>query len=208
MVVVDVAACNTLNFFSRFFRSEGLVYIFFRTALLWKLSNIRFSYNNSNFSSNCLLIKAYWIRDNSGWDVLRVSSCEVRLGWSGYWRMRSLLITIKFFVKISCSDVKVSMVVSKPDMLKALLLLWHLCKAAGIFCQSRMEFCMTLLKGIMAVSMQIVLQTWMISHMTERSHEVGIIMKNEFIFFWSLANHGQNYFWLNLMEVNHAQSIL
>ena len=97
--------------------------------------------------------------------------------------MRSLLTTIKFFVKISCSDVKVSMIVSKPDMLRALLLLSHLCQAAGIFCQNRMEFCVTFAKGIMAVSMQIVPQTWMISHMTDRSHKVGIIIKNEFTFY-------------------------
>ena len=74
------------------------------------------------------------------------------------------------------------MIVSKPDMLRALLQVWHLCRAAGIFCQNRME-CMTFLKGIMAVSMQIVPQTWMISHMTDRSHKVGIIIKNEFTFF-------------------------
>ena len=30
---------------------------FFRTAILWKLFDIRFSYNHSNFSSVCLFIR-------------------------------------------------------------------------------------------------------------------------------------------------------
>ena len=47
------------NFFSRILRSEALVYksYFFRTAVLRKLFDIRFSYNHCNFSRVCLLVK-------------------------------------------------------------------------------------------------------------------------------------------------------
>ena len=53
------SASNTLNFFSRILRSEGLVYYsyFFRTAVLRKLVDIRFSYKRCNFSRGCLLVK-------------------------------------------------------------------------------------------------------------------------------------------------------
>ena len=47
------------NFFRRILRSEALVYkhIFFRTAVLRKLFDIRFSYKHCNFSHICLLVK-------------------------------------------------------------------------------------------------------------------------------------------------------
>ena len=47
------------NFFRRILRSEALVYksYFFRTAVLQKLFDIRFSYNHCNFSRVCLLVK-------------------------------------------------------------------------------------------------------------------------------------------------------
>ena len=45
-------------FFSRILRSEALaVHIFFRTAVLRKLFDIRFSYKHCNFSRVCLLVK-------------------------------------------------------------------------------------------------------------------------------------------------------
>ena len=47
-------------FFSRILRSEALVYssyFFFRTAVLRKLFDIRFSYKHCNFSRVCLLVK-------------------------------------------------------------------------------------------------------------------------------------------------------
>ena len=48
------------NFFSRILGSEALVYksfFFFRTAVLQKLFEIRFSYKHCNFSRVCLLVK-------------------------------------------------------------------------------------------------------------------------------------------------------
>ena len=47
------------NFFSRILRSEALVdkSYFFRTAVLGKLFEIRFSYKHCDFSSVCLLVK-------------------------------------------------------------------------------------------------------------------------------------------------------
>ena len=47
------------NFFRRILRSEALVYksYFFRTAVLRKLFDIRFSYKYCNFSRVCLLVK-------------------------------------------------------------------------------------------------------------------------------------------------------
>ena len=47
------------NFFRRILRSEALVYksYFFRTAVLRKLFDIRFSYNHCNFRRVCLLVK-------------------------------------------------------------------------------------------------------------------------------------------------------
>ena len=48
------------NVFKRILRSEALVYkssFFFRTAVLRKLLDIRFSYNHCNFSRVCLLVK-------------------------------------------------------------------------------------------------------------------------------------------------------
>ena len=46
-------------FFSTMLRREALVYksYFVRTAILWKLFNIRFSYKHCNFSRVCLLVK-------------------------------------------------------------------------------------------------------------------------------------------------------
>ena len=47
-------------FFSRFLRSEALVYnsyFFFRTAILQKLCDVRFSYKHCNFWRVCLLFK-------------------------------------------------------------------------------------------------------------------------------------------------------
>ena len=47
------------NVFRRILRSEALVYksYFFRTAVLRKLFDIRFSYKHCNFSRICLLVK-------------------------------------------------------------------------------------------------------------------------------------------------------
>ena len=47
------------DFFSRIVTSEAFVYnsYFFRTAVLWKLFDIRFSYKHCNFSQVCLLVK-------------------------------------------------------------------------------------------------------------------------------------------------------
>ena len=48
------------NFFKRVLRSKALVYksfFFFRTAVLRKLFDIRFSYKHCNFSRACLLVK-------------------------------------------------------------------------------------------------------------------------------------------------------
>ena len=44
------------NFFRRILRNEVLVYNF-RTAVLQKLLDIRFSYSHCNFSNVCLLVK-------------------------------------------------------------------------------------------------------------------------------------------------------
>ena len=46
-------------FFSRILRGGALVYksYFFRTAVVRKLFNIRFSFKNCNFSRVCLLVK-------------------------------------------------------------------------------------------------------------------------------------------------------
>ena len=54
------SACNALNFFSG--ESLGVKlqftnHIFFRTAVLRKLFDIRFSYKHCNFSHVCLLVK-------------------------------------------------------------------------------------------------------------------------------------------------------
>ena len=62
LVLAHVAACNGThsNFFSRIVRGESLVYnsyIFFRTAVLRKLLNLKFSYKHCNFSRGCLLVK-------------------------------------------------------------------------------------------------------------------------------------------------------
>ena len=60
MVLAHVAVYNALNFFSRILiRSEALVYnscFFFRTAVLRKLLDIRFSYKHCNFSRGCVLV--------------------------------------------------------------------------------------------------------------------------------------------------------
>ena len=40
--------------------SFSTIDVFFRTAVLWKLFNIRFSYKHCNFSHVCLLIKMVW----------------------------------------------------------------------------------------------------------------------------------------------------
>ena len=48
------------NFFRRILRSEAFslqIIFFFRTAVLQKLFDIRFSYNYCNFSRVCLLVK-------------------------------------------------------------------------------------------------------------------------------------------------------
>ena len=62
MVLAHVAACNGTAsiFFSRIIRGESIVYnsyMFFRTAVLRKLLNLRFSYKHCNFSRGCLLFK-------------------------------------------------------------------------------------------------------------------------------------------------------
>ena len=40
--------------------SFSTIDVFFRTAVLWKLFDIRFSYKHCNFSHVCLLIKMVW----------------------------------------------------------------------------------------------------------------------------------------------------
>ena len=45
------------NFFRRILRSETLVYKSYFFSELWKLFDIRFSYNHCNFSCVCLLVK-------------------------------------------------------------------------------------------------------------------------------------------------------
>ena len=60
MVLPLVAAYNALNFFSRIVRSETskfTIHIFFMTAVLRKLFDIRFSYKHCNFARGCLLDK-------------------------------------------------------------------------------------------------------------------------------------------------------
>ena len=59
MVLGLLAHVTPWNFFKRILRSEALVYTsyFFRTAVLRKLFDIRFSYNHCNFSRVCLLVK-------------------------------------------------------------------------------------------------------------------------------------------------------
>ena len=60
MVLPLVAACNALTFFRRIVRSETFkftIHIFFMTAILRKLFDIRFSYKHCNFARGCLLVK-------------------------------------------------------------------------------------------------------------------------------------------------------
>ena len=59
MILGLLAHLTPSIFFSRFLRSEALVYnsYFFRTAILRKLFDIRFSYKHCNFSRFCLLVK-------------------------------------------------------------------------------------------------------------------------------------------------------
>ena len=60
-ILVDglLAYVTPSNFFSRFLRSEALVYnsYFFRTAIVRKLFDIRFPCKHCNFSRVCLLVK-------------------------------------------------------------------------------------------------------------------------------------------------------
>ena len=59
MVLSLLAHVTPSNFFRRILRSEALVYksYFFRTAVLRKLFDIRFSNNHCNFARVCLLVK-------------------------------------------------------------------------------------------------------------------------------------------------------
>ena len=59
MVLSLLEKVTSSNFFSRILRNEGLVNnsYFFRTAVLWKLFDIRCSYKHCNFSRVCLLVK-------------------------------------------------------------------------------------------------------------------------------------------------------
>ena len=59
VVLSLLAHVTPSNFFRRILRTEALVYksYFFRTAVLRKLFDIRFSYNHCNFARVCLLVK-------------------------------------------------------------------------------------------------------------------------------------------------------
>ena len=82
-VVLGLLAHLTASiFFSRILRSVALVYssyFFFRTAVLRKLFDIRFSYKHCNFSPVCLLVKmaSKTVTRSTDWSILHTRACAL-----------------------------------------------------------------------------------------------------------------------------------